>query len=336
MSTLGLIIAGGTVAYTALLTPSPAFKKTAIDFSVHDEQGLPVEGVHVVYYHVHWIAGTQLIRVLNFIPKLQERDTFVVKQHVVTDAQGKGKMRYQTVEPITPILVFDKDGWYKSYHKIEYEGLKGNTNLPYPMKMNITMKQMKNQMTTFVVQAEYLKYPFTSDEPVGYDMLKGDWMPPWGSGETEDITIKAQKFESKGPYSPRSTLEVTFQREGNGVQGIPNQLIARESQFYFPYLAFTDGYEIQELVVQDTYKRSSRDMTKKSNFETDFFFFRIRTQKDENGNVVSALYGIIFDTTAVSGGNKWMEVKLPYRINKTPNDRNIELAKDEYGRFIIK
>lgn len=334
MSTIGLIIAGGTIAYTTLFTPAPTFRKTAMNLFVHDDKGVPVEGVDVVYYHTHWIAGSPLIRAFQFIPKLRNRETFIVKEHVVTDAGGKGKMQFRTGEPMNPTLTFAKEGWYKSKKTMVYSEVRKGLYLPYPVKVDVTMKRIKNPIMLGMGTTEYIKYPINDNIFLGFDLLKNDWMPPMGNGETEDILIKASKFDPMGPNSLRSLLEITFKGNDNGIQGIPEQLISHESQFPLPYLAFDDGYT-NSVVVKSFYRWSTSDKNNESNLNFDYFVFRIRVQANEKGEVMSALYGVIYGNTAVSGGNKYLSIKLPYRINETPNDRNIELAKDEYGRFIL-
>ena len=334
MSTIGLIIVGGAVAYTSLLTPSSAFRKTAIDFSVHDEQGIPVEGVHAEYYHMHWIAGTRLIRALRFIPALRQYDTYVVKERIMTDAQGKGRMRFRTAEPEYPKLTFSKDGWYQSQKKIKYEAEKNGIYFPYPVKLNITMREITNPVALITTTKYALDYQIQSEEPVGFDFMLEDWMPPYGKGKVQDAVITVTPFPLQGLGSLISICEITFQGEDNGIQGIHAGMIFPESTLIYPHEAFEDGYTNQHLRVESFVKKTTIDKAQKINLDADYFFIRLRTQKDEDGNIISANYGVILYPINAGGRDNFRRVRMSYLINPTPNDRNLEPARNERGVII--
>ena len=83
--------------------------------------------------------------------------------------------------------------------------------------------------------------------------------------------------------------------------------------FQFPYAVPMEGYKNKFIMVDS--RNALIDERKQNNF------FRIRTKLDEQGNVVSALYGrtIYFEY--------WMTGSLLhfyFGLNLTPNDRNLE------------
>lgn len=51
------------------------------------------------------------------------------------------------------------------------------------------------------------------------------------------------------------------------------------------------------------------------------YFFRVRTMKDDKGNIVSALYGKIYGDFQFDERGR---VTFTYYLNPTPNDRNVE------------
>jgi hypothetical protein len=63
-----------------------------------------------------------------------------------------------------------------------------------------------------------------------------------------------------------------------------------------------------------------------SDFQSDGnYFFRVRTKKDTQGNIVSALYGEIYgDFNAVHGGGIGSTLSFSYHLNPEPNSRNME------------
>ena len=110
--------------------------------------------------------------------------------------------------------------------------------------------------------------------------------------------------------------------------GIPNEMIVRESQFPFPYEAPEEGYENQILTL-DYYMREVV-----SNIDSSDYVFRIRTVINEDGKIESTLYGRIEGPILVMGNHQITPIKFIYLLNPTPNDRNLEPARNERGVII--
>ena len=143
---------------------------------------------------------------------------------------------------------------------------------------------------------------------VGYDFMAGDYVPPHGNGLHKDFEF-FYTYEEVDFFNNRYDFSVRFPNEGDGLLGF--KVINYSSSFKSEYLAPDDGYE--NYLKYYEYRSSNSPM--ESNFD-DFrkYYFRVRTQTDEDGHVISALYGKLYSEFP----------KLHYYLNPNDNDRNVE------------
>lgn len=158
-------------------------------------------------------------------------------------------------------------------------------------------------------------------KPVGFDLMKGDWIAPHGSGETCDVIFKldvtslGQRKTDRGPMFD-AVFSVAFTNEGDGLQAFyahPREGNALRSPRFAPVAGYTNqrvatAYEHET----DSYREEREDQN---------YFFRVRTRRDESGRIVSALYGKIYGE--IDFGSKG-DLRFRYYLNPTPNDRNLE------------
>ena len=163
------------------------------------------------------------------------------------------------------------------------------------------------------------------------DLLKGDWLPPVGSGEHADVVFTRRPREDLGvgtnprgvtASAYRDSMTVKFVGEGNGLVDVacPHGAGIKIRE------APNDGYR-QDYVC---WKGRGKDLLCSSHFDKRRnFAFRIRTERDEKGKITSAYYGKIYgdiDFKKLVGVNI-EAVAAPsfrYYLNPTPNDRNLE------------
>ena len=152
-------------------------------------------------------------------------------------------------------------------------------------------------------------------EPLGFDLMTGDWVTPYGKGEHTDVFFTVQrKIVNDREYD--ANLTVTFPNKGDGIVTAPSEPDTG-SEFKTSRTALKNGYG-PELALH--YSHSERP---KSVFG---YFIRVRTRLDDNGNVKSALYGKIRGNFRFYAGTiaPTAGMGFDYYLNPTPNDRNVE------------
>jgi hypothetical protein len=177
----------------------------------------------------------------------------------------------------------------------------------------ITLKKKINPIPMYAKEQE-LKFP-KEDEAIGFDLMAGDWVTPYGKGFHADIYFTVhRKIISERDFD--ANLAVTFPNKGDGIVVAPSEPDTG-SEFKTSRTALENGYG-PELALH--YSHSERP---KSVFG---YFIRVRTVLDDDGNVKSALYGKIRGDFRFYAGTiaPTAEMGFDYYLNPTPNDRNLE------------
>jgi hypothetical protein len=147
-------------------------------------------------------------------------------------------------------------------------------------------------------------------QPVGYDLMIGDWVSPNGKGISTDIIFQKEAYRKSG-VDYEYKVKVSFPKSGDGIQiyTIPDSEIG--SGLRSPHETPLEGYQ-SEL----NKERSAHpgQPIKNDDDPNRIYLFRVRTAIDDRGNVVSAHYGKIYGDF----------MQFTYYLNPTPNDRNIE------------
>ncbi|MFM7210341.1 MAG: hypothetical protein ACKOY8_11075 [Verrucomicrobiota bacterium] len=169
---------------------------------------------------------------------------------------------------------------------------------------------------------------------VPYDFEKGDLVAPGCKGSSPDILVRLSAKQlgwhlTKSPEEidaflekekdPKAragflavhgkwelTLELLFPHEGDGILESP---YAAYASMKLPSKAPVSGYGRTLVLDNKAYAQKDRG-----------FFLRVRTVKDEAGNIVSANYAKIYGTPLLSPGG----FAFQYYFNPVPNDRRLE------------
>lgn len=150
------------------------------------------------------------------------------------------------------------------------------------------------------------------DKPVGYDLMVGDWITPYGRGIQADFLFAAH-FETNNDESD-FTLTVSFPNQMDGIQefNVPKYYLnGQGSTLRSAEEAPIDGY--QPRWIQTDGRKSGQPVKTNRDLNRNYYF-RVRTKVDDRGNIVSAHYGKIY--------GDFMQFR--YYLNPTPNDRNVE------------
>ena len=306
-----VLFAGGA----ALLTPDPHAKPAALDVTVMDEVGIPVPNAIVHANRARWIYTRPILR--NLLVKTGFLDINYERWEMlgewVTNNKGFVKLRFRSFGFPRGISAV-KNEYYTSRIPIKHEGdWRSPRLLPYPMKKTVVLKKIRNPIPLIVTAFHEFKWPGSLDEPIGFDMVRSDWMPPHGRGEHEDvqflITLKSDVELSKN----FGILTVSIIGENNGLVSILKKQMTPDSSLTFPNTAPLEGYINIPIIV---------DVLKSANDKIQNHFFRIRTELDEHDNVVSALYGRMeYIHNSIMG---FKTLRFYYWLNPTPNDCNLE------------
>ena len=151
------------------------------------------------------------------------------------------------------------------------------------------------------------------DKPVGYDLMIGDWIAPYGRGVQADILFTAH-FDVPDSNESDFTLTVSFPSKDDGIQEFiapVYYLGSRGSTLRSSEEAPANGYQ-PEWIQTDNRKagqpvKTNRDLNRN-------YYVRVRTKVDDTGNIVSAHYGKVYGDF----------MTFCYYLNPTPNDRNVE------------
>jgi hypothetical protein len=182
-----------------------------------------------------------------------------------------------------------------------------------PAKWNSTVELLLNRIINPIpMYAKSVSYSMrTNGQPIGYDLITGDWVAPYGQGRYQDV-IFTSWFDKRSESDYDYSLTVSFPNRGDGIQGFEFPYpVGQGSALRSPHEAPEHGYE-SELVKSE--KARSGEFVKYIWDEKTNYLFRVRTVLDEHGNVKSALYGKIYGDF-----NRYR-----YYLNPTPNDRNLE------------
>jgi len=191
-------------------------------------------------------------------------------------------------------FVIDKEGYYGTRSKCDlglpYDASKWNPTI------TLLLKKVGKPIPMYAKRINSLRVP-EFNKAIGYDLMIGDWVGPYGKGVNADLFITEKHTDPQSGY----ILSVSFPKPGDGIQEFTVPDADKGSGLRSAHEAPADGY--QREVSQTETTNPNRNL-----------YFRVRTKLDENGNVVSARYGKIYGDLA----------QFTYYFNPTPNDLNIE------------
>ena len=324
------------VAFATLLSALPHLANAAtagFDVCVIDaDTNLPIKGVGVVGWFGNsngWRAWTESA------PEYEDRKT--------TDENGRCHLSGETNNGKTGVNIHrPPQEYYPNSFSIKYTFTQ-KPLLPLmhwrPTDIVITasLQRVVRPVPLFVKRARRLigsESIAINGNRFGYDLVKGDFVPPFGNGEVADVSFVCpppeyigEGFNGRDLRAPRYKNVVTAFFPGdtaNGIQAIPivnQQAVLRVRE------APDDGYQreqtFSEYMAYDLQHREGLD-------RNSCYCFRIRTVRDESGKIKSCLYGKIYGDPKflLDGSDRWTRqvggVAFLYYLNANPNDRNLE------------
>ena len=253
-----------------------------------------------------------------------------------TDSQGRARLSGNTEQGIGGYRIYRTPGYYNAeWREIQFDersGLRLGAWQPSGIVSTARLDRIVNPVPLYVGRSRSLRNmrdALDDGAVVSYDLLKNDWLQPWGNGDYEDMSFSCKKTvlgEEPHRYPSgihtnqfyRCDVRVTFPGKGNGmIESKPSKLAGIKLR-----VAPETGYYAERICWRGRMTRTEY----KDNFDEDrCYYIRIRTEFDESGNVRKAIYGKIYgDFKLEDKKNGIKDVSFLYYLNPTPNDRNLE------------
>lgn len=218
-------------------------------------------------------------------------------------------------------LYVTKTGYYKTVTDYYLFKEKNGTQWePWNPTVEMVLKPILKPIPMFARKVEMLRIPEVG-KPIGFDLVKSDWVAPYGKGSTPDLIFTLQKTFVNVEKPFEASLAIVFTNKSDGIQ----PTIAAPhvgSELRLPRYAPEDGYETKH--VKSTSRAAVNQMIVPVTKEGLNYFFRVRTRK-EGEKIVSANYGKIsrdIDFDIINSDTAFLF--FTYYFNPTPNDRNME------------
>ncbi|NCC49880.1 MAG: hypothetical protein EOM20_01565 [Spartobacteria bacterium] len=299
-------------------------------FKVVDDFGNVITGAPVIVStFLHWVPGSEAGR--------NEYE----KMNGVTDTNGlvvlsipskTGSIRYSVLAEGTYFenmnkMKFDDNVYYRDNGgTFIFTNQISDKWQPWNPIIDLVVKPVINPVPVYALAygTDWQQHKVPEyNKPIGFDLMKGDWLPPYGDGVTADF-IMTLKCNLGGLTSSRyqifdATLMIDFPNDGDGIQSVysnPREGSVLRLARYAP----ETGYETNWTMT--TYKHEDEGLHEIR--EDQNYIFRVRTKKDETGNFTSALYGKIYGMIDYEIRPTGNHLQFMYYLNPTPNDRNLE------------
>jgi hypothetical protein len=230
----------------------------------------------------------------------------------LTDTNGLFTATHTDRSPSLGFYV-QKMGYYKSFVGLNIGFPESNAN-NRNTSLTLILRKIVNPISMYAKQAHIMLQD--EGKPMGYDLMIGDWVTPYGKGFHTDIvfTLFHRQIISQTQYN--CELSISFPNAGDGITVTPSE-VDTGSGFKTARMATVSGYE-PELDLQ--YSNTNQPPSVFG------YFIRVRTELNPDGSVRRALYGKIDGNFKFYAGtikpNSGMG--FTYYLNPTPNDQNLE------------
>lgn len=250
--------------------PRAAFKTTIV---VADETGQPVRDAKVEFA---WGR-------LNFSPP----DTDQVVR--TTDENGRTSVEAKSVFNNANVYV-SKPGYYTTrsagFDAPLFRERVNDRWEPWNLTLRFVLKRIRNPVAMYV--RRLTAFPPAANAPCGFDFERGDWLPPFGHGQTTDVVVRAN---STNPRIDGFELIVQCPRAGDGLQRFTPDPAVGGSELRSPHEAPATGYLKEIKLVGPRHPDAAKETPIDPNAG---YFLRLRSVVGADGNVVKAWYGKIY------------------------------------------
>ena len=256
-----------------------------------------------------------------------------------TDASGRCKLSGKTNVGSAGCYVANAPSGYYSHSGAGGCDFKRKNVLgiwqPDDLVVTVRLQRVKHPIPLFVkkIGEGHCEDLFSREDGVlKFDFMKGEYLPPIGNGEVADVEFRRLPREELGEgvnfggdkgRAYRDSMEVRFLGEGNGLIEMSYPETARLKIRTAPETGYKQAYMCWDGVSKQLRDETSYDKGR-------CFCFRIRTRKNEKGEIVEAYYGKIYRDISFCGDYDKepiapvSAVNFLYYLNPTSLDRNLE------------
>ncbi|GAK58182.1 hypothetical protein U27_05155 [Candidatus Vecturithrix granuli] len=178
--------------FASVVAAAPVTQVTA---HILDEQGQAIEGAHV-----------SIVLILSS-PESVGAQSYLVEG--LTDGAGNFTGSGESEWPDVTVSA-EKNGYYQSTDGVSMETVNEALNRREPWNPTITimLKKIRNPVPMYYKQTDWIKVPVFGT-PVGYDLLQGDWIAPYGKGQIKDFVV-TMTCRHEGPTNSEARYVLTF------------------------------------------------------------------------------------------------------------------------------
>jgi len=236
-----------------------------------------------------------------------------------TNSEGYFSKIVETSDGIVGGAVI-KDGYYKSNFNHSFFAKKFGRWQPWEKEITVIMRPIINQIPMYISD-KWITIP-ELDKEIGFDLIKSDWIVPYGKGEVADFVFYVKRrYENIDEFE--GTMILSFSNEFDGILEIKDDLggiYGIGSIFRLPRFAPKGGY------ISNLKKSISAGSTGWHNDknEDSNYIFRIRSKGNENEEISKSIYGkILGDIVFDIRGTDTADIKMRYYLNPD-GTRNLE------------
>ena len=224
------------------------------------------------------------------------------------------------------ILRFEvrKEGYYRTSIKIEFWRTKSDPKVkdgkwqPYGEMRTVVLKRIRNPYEMLGPDCPPQRKVKIYDKWLGFDLEKGDFLPPMGVGAESDMLVRF-RLNGRMPHDWSIMMDVSF--TNNPYAGACRLKKDGWSDMKSSYYADTNAVYQTDFTFKYCHEKGVYPYSDKLN-QDEYMIFRTRTKVDRDGKLVSARYGKLYGPWNFedAGGSQIYKVFLSAK----DNDANLE------------
>lgn len=214
----------------------------------------------------------------------------------------------------------------------------GSVLLKPPSDFTVVLKRIIDPVPMYHKRVE-TELPVLG-EPLGFDLVVADWVAPYGRGEVADLVVEGEKeirHEHRYSRDMSLSIRISFSNPQDGIFELlePERNLMASEQVA-PQVAPLSGYDDSIFLKIERTPDSVGGATTETYWdERQHYVFRIRTNLDENGEIVHAVYGHINGPIGIGGTTiETLYLHFSYLLNPDPDPDNRSLEWNGENLFL--